>query len=71
VPLPVEEHVKSGVNQSLGVHALADTCLVQQVGGHLFEHTGADAAKHILRALAFQDDGIDASLVQQLTEQQA
>jgi hypothetical protein len=71
VALSVEEHVEPGVHQSLGVHALAHARLVQQVGGDLFQHAGADAAQHVLRALAFQDDGVDAGFVQQLTEQQA
>ena len=71
VALACVQHVKTTVHQSFGMHALAHTGFVQQVDGDLLQHPGADAAQHVVAALAFQNDGIDARLVQQLAQQQA
>ena len=71
VAFAVEQHVKAGVHQAFAVHARTHAGFVQQVGGHLFQHAGPYAAQHIVGALAFNDDGVDAGLVQQLSEQQA
>ena len=65
------QHVKAAVHQAFGVHALAHTGFVQQIDGDLLQHPGANAAQHIVAALAFQNDGIDACLVQQLAQQEA
>ncbi|MDT4867854.1 hypothetical protein FQZ97_1027850 [compost metagenome] len=67
----VEQHVEPAVHQAFGVHALAHARFVHQVGGHLLQHSGADAAEHVVGRLALQNDGVDAGLVQQLAEQQA
>ena len=36
----------------------------------LFQGPGADSPEHIARALTFENEGVDAGVVQQLTEQQ-
>ena len=52
------------------MHALAHARLVQQIHGHLLQHPGADAAQHIVRALALDQHRINARAVQQLAQQQ-
>jgi len=49
----------------------ADTRLVKQVDGDLFDDAGADAVKDVLAGLPLDDDVIDAVFVQKLSEQQA
>ena len=71
VALALEQQVKAAVHQAFGMHALADAGLVEQVDADLFEHAGADAGEHVVAGLAFEDDGVDAGLVEQLAEQQA
>ena len=53
------------------MHARAAAGFVDQRDGALLQHAGADAAEHMLAAVALEDDGVDAGLVQQLAEQQA
>ena len=55
---------------SFGVHALTHAGLAQQLYHAFFKGPGADSAKHIVRALTFENEGIDAGVVQPLTEQQ-
>jgi hypothetical protein len=62
---------EAAVQQAMGMHALADTGFVHQLDRALFQHTGADAAEHIVGAALFEHDGVDAGLVQQGPEQQA
>ena len=69
--LALEQHVEAAVDQAFLVHARADTHLVQQVHGDLFQNAGANTAQHVVAALALHDDGVDTGLVQQLAEQQA
>ncbi|MCY1556863.1 hypothetical protein D9M68_936600 [compost metagenome] len=59
------------VHRAFGLHALAHAGLGQQVHRDLLQDAGADAAQHIVAALALDDDVVDAGLVQQLAEQQA
>ena len=59
--LALPEHLEAVVDQAFPVHAVADADLVQQLGRHLFEHTGADAAEHVLAALALHS-AITASI---------
>ena len=58
------------MNQPLAVRARAGADLIQQNHGSFLEQAGADAAEHIVRRLAFQDDIVDAVGVEQLAEQQ-
>ncbi len=71
VALALEQHVETAVHQTLLVHALADAGFVQQVDADLFQHAGANPAEHVVAALALDDHGVYAGLVQQLAEQQA
>lgn len=59
---------EAGVNQPFGVHALAHPGLTQQLYHALFEDTGTDASQHIVRGLAFENQGVDAGVMQQLAE---
>jgi hypothetical protein len=67
----LEEQLDALVRQALGLGAGVDAGTRQQVHGDLFEHAGADAPQHVVAALAFDDDVVDASLVQKLPEQKA
>jgi len=71
VALAIEAHVEAVVRQALGVHALADASLVEQVDADLLQHTGADAREHVVAAALLEDDVVDARLVQQGAQDQA
>ena len=70
VALTGKQHVKAAVHQAVAVHACAHTGLVEQVHGDLLEHASADAAQHVVRALALHNHRVDTGLVQQLAQQQ-
>ncbi|MCY1558143.1 hypothetical protein D9M68_950530 [compost metagenome] len=53
------------------VHALAALGLAHQRGEAVLQHTGADAAEHVLAALSLQNDGVDALEVQELGKHEA
>ncbi|MCY1302951.1 hypothetical protein D9M70_526370 [compost metagenome] len=67
----VESQFEAVVHQAFMVHARADVGFAQQVDHALFQHPGANAAEDVVRALAFDDDVVDSSLVQQLAEEKA
>ena len=48
------------VDQPLAVRARAGADFIEQRHRALFQKAGADAAEHIFRRLAFQDDVVDA-----------
>jgi hypothetical protein len=58
------------VDQALAVCALAGTDLIEQVHRSFIQQAGADAAEHVIRRLAFQDDVVDSVRVKQLSQQQ-
>ena len=58
------------MNLALTVHPLAHARFAHEIGESLLEHTGADAAQHILARLAFQHDAVDALEVQKLAQEQ-
>src|SRR5690606_29453233 len=64
VALAVEAQLDPAVDQPLGVQPLSDAGLVEQVDCTLLEYAGADAAQHVVAALAFEDDRVDARPVQ-------
>jgi len=66
----VEGLFEATEDPSFGVHALTHAGLAQQLYHALFKDAGANPPEHIVRALAFENEGVDASVVQQLTEQQ-
>lgn len=69
VALLSKQHVKTTVQQPFPMHARAHAGFVEQVHGHLLEHSGPDTSEHIVGALSFDDHRVDAGAVQQLTEQ--
>jgi len=71
VALALEQQLDAVVGQALGMGTLGHAGLLKQVHGDLLQHTGTDAAEHVVAALALNDDVVNAGLVQQLTEQQA
>jgi hypothetical protein len=70
VPRP-EHQLDAVVDDAFAVTRSADAGFAQQVHGDLLQDAGADAAQHVVAALALDDDVVDAGLVQQLAEQQA
>src|SRR5690606_2378589 len=62
--------VETVMRQAFTVHALAGTRLVEKLGHAFFEHAGAYAAKHIVLAYSFNDDGIDTGVGKKLTQQE-
>ena len=71
VALALEQQLDAVMRQAIGMGAGAHACLVQQVHADLLQHPGADAAEHVVGAALLDDDGVNARLVEQLTEQQA
>ncbi len=69
--LAFEQQVDAVMHQALATHALADARLVERVDRALLQHARADALFDVLAAPGFEDDGIDAAALQQLSEQQA
>ncbi len=67
----LEQQLDALVRQAFGPGPCIDTRACQQIHRHLLEHAGADAAQHVVAALAFDDDVVDARLEKQLTEQKA
>ena len=59
------------MDQALAVRARAGADLIEQRHRAFFEQAGADAAEHIVRRLALQDDVVNAVAVQQLPQQQS
>ncbi len=67
----VEADLDAVVDQPLGMHALADAGLVQEVGHALLDDACPDAAQHIIAAALLQDDVVDALAVEKLAQEQA
>ena len=53
------------------MHARADARLVKQIDRDLLDDAGANAAEHVFAGLPFENDIVDAMLVQELTEQES
>src|ERR1700722_51429 len=66
-----EGELDAMVDQALAVRALAGAALIEQRHRSFFEQAGADAAEHVFRRLAFQDDVVDSANVKQLSQQQS
>jgi hypothetical protein len=71
VALAAEKQLEAAVHQAFGVHPSSNAGFVHQVDAHLFEDASADSAEHVVGGLAFENDVVDAGLVEQLSEQQA
>ncbi|MNO98551.1 hypothetical protein D3C76_902990 [compost metagenome] len=52
------------VDQAFGIHAFGYTCFAQQVDGALLQHPGTNSAEDVVRCLAFDDDVVDAGVMQ-------
>ena len=59
------------MDQALAMRARAGADFIEQRHRAFFEQAGADAAEHIVRRLALQDDVVDAVGVKQLPQQQS
>ena len=68
VKLAADQQFDALVLQAFGMHAGADSGLVQQIDRHLFEHAGADASQHVFGCPVLEDDGVDPRFMQQLPE---
>ena len=66
----VDADLHAVMHETVGMHAGADPGLVEQVHRDPLDHAGTDAAEHMVGGLPFQDDVVDAILVQELAEQQ-
>ena len=69
--LPAEGELDAVMDQALAVRARAGADFIEQRDRAFFEKAGADAAEHIVRRLAFQDDVVDSVGVKQLSQQQS
>jgi len=58
--LAAEADMDAVVDESLALHALAQSDGVQQIHGALFQNARAHAIDHILFAACFEDHGVDA-----------
>ena len=70
VALAAEHQIDAVVDDALAADPSAHARFMQHVHRGLLQNTSADAAQHIIRALALDDDGVNACFVKQLTEQQ-
>ncbi len=59
------------MDQALAVRARAGADFIEQRHRSLLEQAGADAAEHIVRGLALEDDVVDSAIVKQLPQQQS
>ena len=64
----IDANLHALVDQTVGVHPIADAGLVQQIHRDLFDDARADAAEHMVGGLPLQDDIVDASTLQELAE---
>ena len=71
MPRAAERQFDAMVDQALAMRARTGADFIEQRHRAFFEQSGADAAEHIVRRLALQDDVVDAVSVQQLPEQQS
>ena len=67
----VERELDAMVHQALAMRPRTGADFIEQRHGAFFQQSGADAAEHIIRRLAFQDDVVDPVAVQQLPQQQS
>jgi hypothetical protein len=64
----VDADLHALVDETVGVHPLADAGLVQQIHRDLFDDAGTHAAKHMVGGLPLQDDIADAATLEELAE---
>src|SRR5258708_4518948 len=66
-----ESELDAVMDQALAVGARAGADFIEQGYRALFQKAGANAAKHIVRRLPFQDNVVDPASVKQLPQQQS
>src|SRR5439155_3560414 len=66
-----EAEVNASVHHAFTVEARADTDVAHHIHRALLENASTDALNDVVLAPGFEDDGIDALEMQQLSEQQA
>jgi hypothetical protein len=64
----VDADLHALVDEAVGMHPLADASFVQQIHRDLFDNAGAHAAEHMIGGLPLQNDIVDASTLEELTE---
>ena len=67
----VDTNLHTFMHEPVRVHAGADARFVKKIDRDLLDNAGANAAKHVFAGLPFENDIVDAMLVQELTEQQS
>src|SRR5215831_11701047 len=67
---PVDADLHALMDETIGMHAPADTGFIQQIHRDLFDNAGAHAAEYVVGGLPLQDDIVDASTLQELAEEQ-
>src|SRR5262249_12485154 len=67
---PVDADLHALMDETIGMHARADTGFIQQIHRDLFDNAGAHAAEYVVGGLSLQDDIVDASTLQELAEEQ-
>ena len=71
LPHTIHTERKTMMHQAFRLYARANTRLLQKLRRGLFNHAGANAPQHVIRAALFQNNGVYARLMQQLAKQQA
>ena len=70
MPFPGKYQFDTVVHDAFGFDAVAHTHVDQHVHRCLLQNPGADAAQNVVRALALDDDVVNAGLVQQCAQEQ-
>ncbi|MNE06135.1 hypothetical protein D3C80_987160 [compost metagenome] len=66
----IEDHFETFVNQTFAIHARGHPRFAQQIDHALLEHPSTNAAEDVIRRLPLDNQGVDAGIVQQLTQQE-
>ncbi len=67
----VEREFGTVMEDAFSIHAGVDAEVTEEIDRALFEHAGADAAEHVVGALAFEDHRVDPGFFQKPAERQA
>jgi hypothetical protein len=70
LPHTIHAKRKPVMHQAFRLHARANTRLLQKLRCGLFNHAGANATQHVIRAALLQNNSVYPRLVQQLAKQQ-
>jgi hypothetical protein len=67
----VEAELNSVMNESLGTHPRTDAGFVQEIRDPVFDDARAHALLHVVEAPGFHDYRVNASLVEEVSEQKS